>query len=238
MNQKVKFILSKADNSTKNNDYFFSEENRCYSFLNPYGYNLMRKNTDLFAKVDGYFFDGVLLCIFYKLFYKVKVKRKSFDMTSMAKSLFEFLSIRTNETIYFIGAKQSEIDKAIANFRKDYPKMNIVSYRNGYFTDEAERSSVIKGIIELNPSFVIVGMGAMIQEEFVIDLKEMGYKGISFTCGGFFHQASGNLFFFPKWIDKLHLRSFYRLYKEKSTRARFSRIIFNFPFNFLKDRFL
>src|SRR5690606_17114284 len=144
---------------------FFQQKNKCYSFLNPYGYNLMRKNIEIFSQLDGLFFDGILLCLFYKIFYGVEVKRKSFDMTSMAKSLFEYLSERNNKSIYFIGAKQKEIEKAVKVFKRDFPKMDIIGFRHGYFIDENEKQKVISDIIKLNPDFVIAGMGALVQEK-------------------------------------------------------------------------
>ncbi|MGG5617843.1 WecB/TagA/CpsF family glycosyltransferase [Myroides odoratimimus] len=234
--KRVYNILAKANESIKSDNIFFESKEKCYSFLNPYGYNLMRQNIDLFEKIDVLFFDGILLCHFYNLFYKGKVSRKSFDMTSIAKSLFTYLD-DNNKTIYFIGAKQEEVEGAIKRFKEDFPNMNIMGFRNGYFKNDFERSEVINYIISLNPDFVVVGMGAIVQEKFIVDLKEFGFKGVSFTCGGFIHQASENLFFFPDWINKLHLRSFYRLYKEKATRKRFSKTIFNFPINFITDKF-
>lgn len=232
----IKEILSKSDGLNENYTDVFERKGCCYSFLNPYGYNLMRKNASAFEKLDGVFFDGILLCFFYNLFYGKRVIRKSFDMTTVGKDLFNYVSTSA-KTIYFIGAKENEVEKACEKYKEYFPNLNIAGFRNGYFSSDEERDSVIDGIISLNPDFVIVGMGAIIQEEFVVDLKEKGFNGISFTCGGFIHQTSDKLHYFPDWANRLHMRSFYRLYKEKATRKRFSKTIFDFPYNFVKDKF-
>ncbi|MDE6028555.1 MAG: WecB/TagA/CpsF family glycosyltransferase, partial [Muribaculaceae bacterium] len=119
--------------------------------------------------------------------------------------------------------------------RSAYPEMKIAGFRNGYFSSKEERQEEIRHIIELNPDFTIVGMGITLQENFALDLRKAGYKGIVFTCGGFLHQTVENINYYPAWINKYNLRAFYRLYKEKGLFKRLYYVLLEFPFLFTYD---
>lgn len=231
----IRSILKKAEYSELNYKYIFEQKAKIYSFLNPYGYHLMRKNQVVFDNLDGLFFDGILLCIIYQLIYRKRITRRSFDMTTVARDLFNRVN-NTGESIYFIGAKQHQIEISIKQYTINYPNLNIIGYRNGYFKGNDELEDTITEIINIAPDFVVVGMGAIKQEYFIYRLKEKGFQGIAFTCGGFLHQSSKNMYYFPEFINKYHLRSFYRLYKERDTRKRLYNVLIQFPILFIWDR--
>lgn len=115
--------------------------------------------------------------------------------------------------------------------------MNIAGYRNGYFLLPEDRTQEIKKIVAENPDFVIVGMGSPLQEQFALDLKEAGFQGIVFTCGGFLHQTANGINYYPDWINRYNLRAFYRLYKEKGLFKRLYNVLIEFPILFTWDTF-
>ncbi|KJF43884.1 WecB/TagA/CpsF family glycosyltransferase [Draconibacterium sediminis] len=209
-----------------------------YTFLNPVSYLDARKNRGLYANFDGIFADGSLLTSFIRIIHKKKVKRYSFDMTSVAPILFTY-AIEANKSIYLVGSKQEEIEKAQQILTIHYPKLNIIGIRNGYFSSDEEINEEIENILKIKPDFVIVGMGAIRQEQFLLNMKNKGFSGIGFTCGGFLHQTSNNIInFYPRWIDNMNIRFLYRMYKEKHTRIRYLKAAFYFPVFFLVDCFL
>ncbi|WP_080905248.1 WecB/TagA/CpsF family glycosyltransferase [Parabacteroides sp. Marseille-P3160] len=230
----IKSILKKAELTELDYVNIFEKKGKIYSFLNPYGYHLMRKNQTVFNNLDGLFFDGILLCLLYRIFYGKKITRRSFDMTTVAQDLFDRIN-DTGESIYFIGAKQEEIDRSVKQYKMNYSNLNIIGYRNGYFKDLDEMDQSIKQIIDFLPDFVVVGMGAIKQEDFINRLKVNGFKGIAFTCGGYIRQSSRGIFYFPFWTNKFHLRAFYRLYKEKETWKRLYNVLIQFPYLFIID---
>lgn len=211
----------------------FSTPYRLNTCVNPYSYHILRNNRDLFHDYDGIFVDGILMCIFIRLVWGKKVRRLSFDMTSMAKDLFEEIN-KSRESIYFIGTSQDKLEQSISVLKKEYPNLNIIGYRNGYFDSGQDRVDTIQNIIGLNPKYVIVGMGSPLQEQFGLDLRNNGYKGILFTCGGFLHQTADGLHYYPKWVDKYNLRGFYRQYKEKILIRNYNSLI-EFPALFIYD---
>lgn len=214
----------------------FSQKGKIYTFLNPVSYLTALKNKQIFCHFDGIFSDGLILVKAIKLLYGKTVKRKSFDMTSIAPELFSFAE-KNQKAVYIVASTQEQIEKSITILQAHYPLLKIVGYRNGYFDSEEEQDTEAKHICQINPHFLIVGMGTPLQEKFLIKVKEKGFQGIGFTCGGFIHQTSQNkINYYPKWVDKANLRFIYRIWKEPHTRRRYLTASFLFPIQFLIER--
>lgn len=208
-----------------------------YTFLNPVSYLTALDNKEIFSNFNGIFVDGSLLVAAIKLLYGKSVTRRSFDMTSLAPQLLQYVS-NAGKTIYIVASKQDQVVKAIEIFKERYPNLIFAGYRNGYFSSEEEQIKEAAYITQLNPDFLIVGMGALMQERFLLKVKKAGYQGIGFTCGGFIHQTSKNeIDYYPEWADRLNLRFVYRMYKEKHTRKRYLQAAFVFPIRFICERF-
>lgn len=229
----IKIITNSAYNYPSGT---FSSKEKIYTCINPYSYHILRSNLDIYKQLDGIFIDGITMCWWLGLLWNLKIPRLSFDMSGMAYDLFSRLNESNNhESIYFIGAKQEEIEKSIKQFKYYYPNMNIVGFRNGYFSDDDDRQNSINDIISLYPTFVIVGLGSPLQEKFAIDLKTSGYNGIILTCGGFLHQSTNSINYYPKWVNKYNLRAFYRLFHEKGLWKRLYNVLIEFPILFIWD---
>lgn len=209
---------------------------RAYTFLNPVSYLSALDNKELFAKFDGIFADGSILVSAIKLLYGKNVTRRSFDMTSMAPVLLDFAN-RNGKSVYIVASRQEQVEQAVEIFKERYPNLIFAGYRNGYFSSESEMDIEARKIAELNPDFVIVGMGILMQERFLLKVKEAGFKGIGFTCGGFIHQTAKNeIDYYPDWVDRTNLRFVYRMYKEPHTRKRYLQAAFLFPARFIWER--
>lgn len=218
-------------------DQFLSKQGKIYTFLNPVSYLTALDNKKLFEQFDGIFADGSILVAAIKLLYGKSITRRSFDMTSLAPQLLSYAE-QNKKTIYIVASKQEQVEKAVGIFKERYPNLQISGYRNGYFTSDSEMDKEAKYITEINPDFLIVGMGALMQEQFLLKVKLAGFKGIGFTCGGFIHQTSKDeIEYYPVWADKLNLRFIYRMYKEKHTRKRYIQAAFLFPIRFTLERF-
>ena len=215
----------------------YNPAKRIYTFLNPVSYLDALSHRELFNSFDGIFADGSLLVAAIRLVYGKKVTRRSFDMTSIAPQLFNYASTN-HKSIYIVGAKQEQVEKAVAIWRNNYKELKIAGYRNGYFKNDEEIGQEIKHIVEMAPDFLIVGMGAVLQEEFLLKAKLAGFCGIGFTCGGFIHQTSkSEIDYYPDWIDRMNLRFLYRIYKEPHTRKRYLKAGLLFPVRFIYERF-
>lgn len=236
--QKMKSILVNKILSTEKNsvNQIFETKGKVYTYLNPVSYLTALDNKELFGKMDGIFADGGLLVKTIKMLYGKQVTRRSFDMTSMAPELFEYAEVH-GKTVYIVASKHEQVGKAVEIFRERYPKVKFAGYRNGYFSSEREMDKEAKHICEVNPDFLIVGMGALMQEKFLLKVKSAGFKGVGFTCGGFIHQTSKNeIDYYPAWVDKTNLRFVYRMWKEPHTRKRYLMAGLLFPVRFIVER--
>lgn len=228
------FLRKLKESADNYPDITFSRKGSIYTCVNPFSYHLIRKHKIAYDDIDGLYVDGILMQKFVRLLWGIRIPRLSFDMTGMAPDLFSRLHT-SGESIYFIGSKPEEIKESIGHIRKAYPGMNTMGFRHGYFSTPEERRAIIKEIVRMNPDFVIIGMGAPIQEGFAIDLKKAGYRGIAFTCGGFLHQTSRNIQYYPDWINRYNLRAFYRLFNEKRLFRRLYNVLIEFPVLFTID---
>ena len=214
-----------------------SKKGKIYTFLNPVSYLTALDNKELFARFDGIFADGSILVAAIKLVYGKDVTRRSFDMTSLAPELLSYAEAN-NRSVYIVASQQEQVEKAVGIFKERYPELMVAGYRNGYFASEKEQDEEARHIIEVNPDFLIVGMGALMQERFLLKVKDAGYRGIGFTCGGFIHQtAKDEMDYYPAWVDRMNLRFVYRMYKEPHTRKRYMQAALLFPARFIIEKF-
>lgn len=181
------------------------------TFLNPYYMEVLKEYSWLYKQFDYICSDGIIPILLNKLTGNPKSNRISFDMTSIGKTVLQYAENNKMST-YFIGAKELEIKHFINIIKKEYPQLNIAGFHHGYLDNN--ENQIIKQIMDLKPNIVIVGMGAPKQDLFAINLQRNGFNGTIYTCGGFIHQTSQKINYYPRWINKLNLRTFYRLYHE------------------------
>lgn len=209
------------------------------TFMNPYSYLIASNHVELYERFDRIYCDGILLVKFLRLV-GVKVERRSFDMTSLAPLLFDY-ACRLNLSVCLVGGQDGVATRAGDEFIKAHPGLKIHSTYSGYFADTEERDATISDICADSPDIVIVGMGAGMQESFMLDLVGSGWSGYGYTCGGFLHQtAKKGVSYYPKLINKFNLRWAYRIYDEPVLFKRYFLDYPKFVLRFLMDavRFL
>lgn len=215
----------------------YGQKGMVYSFLNPVSYLDALNDKELYCSMNGLFADGSLLVAAIRICYGETVTRRSCDMTSISREIME-LSAKTGKSIYIVASKQKDVGTAVRMFKDSFSGVNIVGYRNGYFNSEEDMEKEIRHIVELSPDYLIVGMGTIKQEKFLLRVRDAGYQGIGFTCGGFIHQtAHSRTDYYPDWINRTNLRFLYRMWKEPHTRKRYLKAGLIFPACFLWERF-
>ncbi|WP_188407307.1 WecB/TagA/CpsF family glycosyltransferase [Agarivorans gilvus] len=209
---------------------------RVVSFVNPYSYMLLRNREEGYL-VDHFYSDAITSSFFFSMLLSIKVPRISFDYGSFAKTFFGELS-HSEDTVYFVGAKQNEIEKAVLNFKENYPKLKICGFSSGYFDHVNSKQSVIDNIKKSNAKFVVCGLGTPLQESFsreVIDNCESVSR--IYTCGGFLYQSTDSINYYPHWVNKYNLRWAYRITVENYVLKRLLNQYPKFLFYVVKDRF-
>lgn len=193
---------------------------KCFlvTFLTPRYMILMdKKYHEMYKSFDFICSDGAAPIKLNRFFGKPKSVRISFDMSSLAGKVLSELA-NNGRGLYVLGTKQEYLEQFLSVIQEEFKGINIVGSHNGYIKDKEDE--VVNDIMKSGAELVIIGMGAPLQDIMAVSLKEAGFKGAIYTCGGFIHQAAGKLNFWPDWANKYNLRWFYRYFCEKGTIKR------------------
>lgn len=139
----------------------------------------------------------------------IRGDRISFDSTSLAPHVFR-IAQQLKKTVMLVGGGPGIAQQAARNLLAAFPGVRIVHAFDGF--EEADRAA--KCAVEELVDVVICAMGAGAQENFLLRLRDAGWRGCGFTCGGYFDQLSDGLHYYPVWVDRWNLRWAYRLYRE------------------------
>lgn len=110
---------------------------------------------------------------------------------------------------YLVGAEQQVIDEVVKKLHVEYPEMDIVGFRNGFFKSDQEKDVLVKDICEKRPDFVFVAMGSPKQEYMLDDIHSV-YPVPMMGLGGSFNVYAGKVKRAPKWIQDIKMEMIYR----------------------------
>jgi len=172
----------------------------------------------LFAEADAVDADGQPAVIASRILTKTPLPERvaTTDFFHNAASMAQ----ESGLSFYFLAASQKNIEIAIHEIKLLYPKLNIVGYRNGYFTQE-EEPAIAAEIVRLKSDVLWVGMGVPRQEDFVIrNLDALRGVGWVKTCGGLFDYFLNDVKRAPLWMHQLCLEWLFRMCQEPGKFAR------------------
>lgn len=193
-------------------------------YLNNYSYYMLRNvtlNSNTKILSDGLFFVN---CLNFML--RKKIKRNSFDFTSNANEIFNYVSVHNKKLIIVGSTTQNSL--TFKNFIQEKYKLENCISIDGFKKNMFE---YLKSY-DLNNSFVIIGTGSPFQEKlasFVYD----SFKNVEvYTCGGFITQTAESIIennshkYYPVFFNKYNLRWLYRLI---NTKFVFKRLVYYYP---------
>lgn len=136
----------------------------------------------------------------------VKVaKRKGFKYAVRTPGCELWLRIierfHATRSFYLVGSKAVVVQEVVDKLRKQYPGINIVGFRDGYF-QPGDEERLAEDLVKTKPDFVFVAMGSPKQELLMQRLKGRHvavYQGL----GGSFDLYVGNFKRAPRIIQKL-----------------------------------
>ncbi len=102
---------------------------------------------------------------------------------------------------YLVGARQEVIEGTVNTIKSRFPGINIVGYRNGFISNDADRATLIDDIANKAPDIVFVAMGSPKQEILMAEMKQRHialYQGL----GGSFDLLMGNFRRAPRLIQR------------------------------------
>lgn len=187
------------------------------TFVNPHAVYLARNNSNYVSCLEDFdivLCDGQGMAYAGQIVLNDKIQRISFDATSLAPIVFNLAS-KHQTPVVLIGGRPGVSIKAKATLEKKYPSLRIDQTYSGFGEDldiALERARDF--------SIFIVGLGAPAQELYSLKLQKHRPANIIFTCGGYFDQIGENDQYYPHLINKLNIRSLYRIYKEPKRLLR------------------
>lgn len=123
------------------------------------------------------------------------------------------LSADRGYKIYLFGAKEEVVTKVKRIFEEKYPDLQIVGYRNGYFS-EADEPQIVADMAASGADMMFVAFSSPKKEYWVH--KYLNQIGIPFVMGvgGSFDVVAGVTDRAPEWMQNHGLEWFYRFVQE------------------------
>lgn len=112
------------------------EANQAYSFINFASISSFFEQT---PSTVAYFCDGMLMSTFMSRVTGKSIGRVSFDFTSIADLVLGSAE-QLGKRVYFVGARQAELDLFISKIKARYPRLTIAGQHNGYFDASQART--------------------------------------------------------------------------------------------------
>lgn len=193
----------------------FLNEDRLHSVYTPNSEIIMEayRNQDfneILNAADLLTADGIGVVYAAKYLKKpIKERAAGYDV---AKLLLQKISY-TDHKLFLFGGKPGVGDLAKKNMQKDYPGLNIVGVRNGYFTDD-EEEEIINEINASGADLLFVCLGAPRQEKWIHKNKDKLKVKVAMGVGGSIDVFAGTVQRAPDFFCKTGLEWFYRLMKE------------------------
>lgn len=119
----------------------------------------------------------------------------------------------TDHKLFLFGGKPGVAEEAKKRLLKDYPELNIVGMRNGYFKPE-EENGIVEEINNSGADIVFVCLGAPKQEEWIDRNRGKLNVRVAMGIGGSLDVFAGRVERAPEFFCKTGLEWFYRLCKE------------------------
>lgn len=228
--QLFKEILVTASAPQKNS------KPKIVTFLNPFSYYRVLDQPELINEIDYYFSDGSLLTFLHNVFDTESIERVSFDFSSVAHDVFQ--SAQENGlTLALVGSTKEEMTIASQRITKRYPKLSIIFSKDGFFETDSEIKECLNELLVIRPDILICGMGAPLQESFLVQARKQGVNSrLMFTCGGFFSQTAIREDYYFPIIRRFGLRWLQRLIEHQHIRSRVVRDYPVFLLRYLKEK--
>jgi N-acetylglucosaminyldiphosphoundecaprenol N-acetyl-beta-D-mannosaminyltransferase len=120
-----------------------------------------------------------------------------------------------NSSVYYLGGDENTVTRGISLIKKKYPNLEI-QYRNGYFDcnpSSTENKMIVAQINSFKPKVLMVGMGMLRQEKWILEnFNDLDCNAIM-TCGAAIEYIAGKVSTPPRWMGRTGLEWAYRFFE-------------------------
>lgn len=125
---------------------------------------------------------------------------------------------REGYRVYFLGATAEVVLQMAARLRCQFPGLQVVGARDGYFNAD-EEPAVVRDIRSKSVDLLFVGISSPKKETFVNHWWQVLGVKVSLGVGGSFDVLSGRLKRAPKWVQHIGLEWLFRMLQEPRRMA-------------------
>lgn len=183
------------------------------TFINPAAFHLAKDScsyVEALGQFDIVLPDGIGVVWGLRIMMGVHTERVSFDSTSLALPVLRRAQ-RDGKSVMLIGGAPSVAERAGKRLAVAVPGLRIIGIMDGFRSFREYENAVRLA----KPDVTICGMGAPRQEELLVRLRQArAWRGLGFTCGGYFDQLQDGLTYYPPLVDQWEIRWLYRLTRE------------------------
>jgi N-acetylglucosaminyldiphosphoundecaprenol N-acetyl-beta-D-mannosaminyltransferase len=204
------------------------KETRFVTFVSPQAWAIARRQPEYRSALNQMSFvlpDGEAVAHACRWVTGLPVRRISFDLTSLAEPFFAAAEAAM-VPLMLVGGDPGVDESMQEELKKKYTDLKIVGTAHGF----GDQASKIADVMARKAKVVVVSMEPVHQENFMIALREAGFKGLAISCNDLFGYYIKPETHYPQWIDRLNLRSIWRLYKEPGKLWR--RYLVDYPYYF------
>ena len=116
-------------------------------------------------------------------------------------------------SVYFLGARPEVVRSLVDYCHHNFPGLNVVGWRDGYFT-KSDHEAIVAEIASLAPHMLFVGMPSPFKETWCeLHRKELGVPVIA-GVGGTFDVLTGYVRRAPRALQAIGMEWFWRLAME------------------------
>jgi N-acetylglucosaminyldiphosphoundecaprenol N-acetyl-beta-D-mannosaminyltransferase len=188
---------------------------KLYAYVNVHAVNLARNNRRFREIINGAFVaycDGEGLRVGARMLGGRLPPRTV--LTYWVGDLCSLMEER-GLSVFFLGAREPVVRKAVAVLRERYPKLNVVGWHHGFFEKHGEASrKVVEEINQASPDLLFVGFGMPLQEYWIEENLASLRAGIVLPAGSMIEYIAGEKKVTPTWMANSGLEWFYRLLRE------------------------
>lgn len=113
--------------------------------------------------------------------------------------------------VFFYGAKEEVVSKAIETIQIEHPNLVVAGYENGY---EQDNEKIVKHIQDTEADMLFVALGSPKQELWIREHKDELPVKVFQGVGGSFDVWAGNVERAPEFFRNYGMEWLYRLIKE------------------------
>jgi N-acetylglucosaminyldiphosphoundecaprenol N-acetyl-beta-D-mannosaminyltransferase len=122
-------------------------------------------------------------------------------------------AVTENWRIYLLGAREAVVSEVARIYTDKYPGVQIVGYRNGYWSNE-EEASVVDAIATARPDILFVAISSPKKEQFLNRHQHRMRVPFAMGVGGTFDVAVGKVSRAPLWMRNAGLEWLHRFLQE------------------------